>query len=231
MWARIALSASPLRGYGGRRRRERVAISRAPTGRRACRPGPHGVRGVSRLSPPSGAPSIPSTMPKSPREAPAVAGGNAEDRQPGSGGVVNGLLRSDGAGRRRAGSLQRWRRAVGRCRDGCGQAVSAARTMRSCGRRPPVAAVAKLRPGRCRCRARDIRQETEHEWLAVRIRPEAEAFVERPGLAVDGLHDDGACADQVGRRKGAPRLGRCRRSERTMPAVVVRVDRELDRAG
>ena len=47
--------------------------------------------------------------------------------------------------------------------------------------------------------------QEQHEWLAVRVRPEAETFVERPGLSVDGLHDDGARADQFGRRQGAPR--------------------------
>ena len=68
--------------------------------------------------------------------------------------------------------------------------------------------------------------QEQHEWLAGRIRPEAEAFVERPGLSVDSLHDNGACADQVGRRQGAPgRVDQQVRAE--APALAVRVDRKL----
>ena len=165
----------------------------AQTGRRVCRPGPHGVGG--RLPRQVGGPSMPSTMPSLPERC------CSSGQKPGRGN--RGRARSSTAatvGRGECGGSLRGgagrRMATGRLRSGGGANIGVARAGRRLQRWRNSGLEKGFQLGY---------PQEQHERLAVRIGPEAEAFVERPGLSVDGLHDDGARADQVGRRQGAPR--------------------------
>ena len=66
----------------------------------------------------------------------------------------------------------------------------------------------------------------QHERLAIREPPKTKTFVETSGLIIKRLDDDGARADEVGRRQGSPACVHDQIASQT-PALIVQIHREL----